>query len=220
MLLCDFGQLDREVQAMEEAGVTGFHLDVMDGHFVPNFTYGMPIVAAVRQATQLPLDVHLMVSNPEDHLEAFMENGADGLTIHVEAAREPGPLLDKIRRLGGRAGLALNPSTSLERILDVLDFCDHVLVMSVNPGFGGQSFERVALEKLSTLRSLRPDLVLEVDGGVNEASIGECVQAGAQWLVVGSALFSHKDYRQQLAKLRSMAEVQVKRQEGPCYRSC
>jgi len=201
LLQCDFGNLQSEIKRLEEGGVQGFHLDVMDGHFVPNFTYGMPIVAAVRKLTQLPLDVHLMISNPESYLREFVDSGADCLTIHAEVSSDVGALLEQIRGLGVAAGLAINPGTELLEISEHLDLCDLLLIMSVDAGFGGQAFNPVALEKLRSVRMTHPDLILEIDGGINQQTIAESVQAGAQLLVVGSAIFQQKDYRQAIGRL-------------------
>lgn len=206
LLLCDFGNLEREVRQLEEAGVKGLHLDVMDGHFVPNLTYGLPIVAALRGLTDLPLDVHLMISNPQQYVSQFVDAGSDILTIHAEAVDDPCPVLEQIRTAGAGAGLAINPPTSVESIEAALPFCDMVLVMSVMPGFGGQSFDEVALEKLTTLRKkLSDDVLLEVDGGVNEKTIAACGAAGAQLMVVGSAIFRQEDYTASVAKLTQLA---------------
>ena len=201
LLQCDFGNLQSEIQRLEEVGVQGFHLDVMDGHFVPNFTYGMPIVAAVRRLTDLPVDVHLMISNPENYLREFAEAGADCLTVHAEVAADTGELLEEIRELGMAAGLAINPGTELSTVYRHLDLCDLLLIMSVDAGFGGQSFNPVALEKLQSVRISHPDLILEIDGGINQQTIGRSVLAGAQLLVVGSAIFQQKDYRQAIGRL-------------------
>ena len=207
MLLCDFGNLDREVKALEAAGARALHLDVMDGMFVPNMTYGMPIVEAVRRVTDLPLDVHLMIARPLDYIDAFADAGASALTIHVEAVDDPRPLLEKIRERDLVAGLALNPPTKLERVASSLPYCDLVLCMSVMPGFGSQKFNPVALDKLRTLREQRGEsLLLEVDGGVNEDTINECARAGAQMLVTGAAVFrSGASYEASLARLTTLA---------------
>lgn len=206
LLLCDFGNLEREVTRLTEAGVRGLHLDVMDGHFVPNFTYGLPIVAAIRRLTKLPIDVHLMISNPEKYLAQFREAGADMLTIHIEAVADPRPLLTQIRDSGAGAGLALNPQTPLSVIEPYLDLCDLALVMSVPAGFGGQPFHPVALDKLRRLREIGgPELLLEVDGGVNEKTIHKCAASGAQLFVVGSALFRTTDYSAALRELSALA---------------
>ena len=202
LLLCDFGNLEREVRALEEAGVPGLHLDVMDGHFVPNFTYGMPIVEAIRRLTELPLDVHLMIEQPEQYVGAFFEAGADILTVHVEATSDPLGLLAQIRSLGAGAGIALNPGTPLASLEPCLDVADLVLVMSVQAGFGGQKFNENALGRLAELRSkVRPEVLLEIDGGIKDTTIFRAAQAGAQLFVVGSAIFRAARYDEAVRKL-------------------
>ena len=206
LLKCDFGHLAREVARLEEAGVAALHLDVMDGHFVPNFTYGMPIVSALRRLTELPLDVHLMISSPERYLEAFYEAGADVITIHVEAVDDPRPALEHIRQLGAGAGLALNPATPLGRLETALQLCDLVLVMSVEAGFGGQAYNPVAEEKLAALRErCGSRLLLAVDGGINAQTIGRGAAAGADLFVVGSAIFNRDNYREEVEALTRLA---------------
>ncbi len=210
LLLCDFGRLAEEVRAVEAAGARALHLDVMDGNFVPNITYGMPIVEAVRRITDLPLDAHLMISKPGEYVDAFIDAGADSVTIHAEAVDDPRPVLEQIRSRGAVASLAINPATPLESIAASLPLCDMVLVMSVTPGFGAQEFEPVALEKLRTLKRQYGDrLVLEVDGGVNAETIADCTAAGAQMLVVGSAIFrnTNKSYAESMAELNKLAAV-------------
>jgi ribulose-phosphate 3-epimerase len=195
LLACDFANLGEEIRRVEAAGARELHLDVMDGHFVPNLSIGVPVVEAVRRSTALPLDVHLMISEPERFLGPFREAGADVLTIHVEAVEDPRPLLREIRALGAAAGIALNPPTPLGAIEGFLDLCDLALVMSVMPGFGGQEFEPLALDKLRRLDELVGDRVLlSVDGGVNTHTVSACARAGAQVFVTGSALFSQADY--------------------------
>ena len=207
LLLCDFGHLAQEVRAVEAAGARALHLDVMDGHFVPNMTYGMTIVQAVRAVTELPLDVHLMISEPERYIDEFVDAGADVVTIHAEATDDPGPLLQQIRTLGAGAGLALNPPTPLTEIAEALPLCDLVLVMSVMPGYGGQKFDPVALEKLRALRpQLGDDVLLEVDGGVNIETISQCAAAGAQLLVAGSAIFAG-DQEQYGARITALTDL-------------
>ncbi len=202
LLLCDFGHLADEVKRLEDAGVRALHLDVMDGIFVPNITYGLPIVEAVRRATELPIETHLMIAEPAKYLRQFRDAGADAMTFHFEAVPDARPLLEQIRGMGAEAGLAINPATPVAAIKALLDACDILLVMSVSPGFGGQSFEPMALEKLSQLRALvTTDQLLEVDGGVNAKTIGSCVAAGAYSLIVGSAIFGHSDYTQALDAL-------------------
>jgi ribulose-phosphate 3-epimerase len=208
LLLCDFGNLEREIRNLEEAGVLALHLDVMDGNFVPNLTYGMPIVEAIRRTTDLALDVHLMIEQPLRYVEAFKQAGADLLTIHVEAVDDARPTLERIRELGMRAGVALNPSTPLERIESVTDACDLILVMSVEAGFGGQSFNATALDRLRELRGrLGDQVILEVDGGINDETIQACAEAGADWFVVGSGIFRQGDYSSAVRRLTDRAKV-------------
>lgn len=218
LLLCDFGSLEREIGKLTAAGVRALHLDVMDGHFVPNFTYGLPIVEAVRRLTDMPLDVHLMISEPGIWIDRFLEAGADSLTIHAEAVTNPVPVLEQIRSQGALAGLAINPPTQVDRILPALEACDLVLVMSVMPGFGGQSFDQVALDKLRTLSTLvAPHVLLEVDGGVNASTVGACAEAGAHLLVVGSAIFRTLDYSASVSSLSRLARSPVGvLKESPC----
>ncbi|XZE53181.1 ribulose-phosphate 3-epimerase [Planctomycetaceae bacterium SH139] len=194
LLQCDFGNLEREIRRLEEAGCQALHLDVMDGHFVPNLTYGMPIVAACRRLTELPLDVHVMISDPASYASQMVEAGADMLTFHVEAVEDPAAVIESIKSKNIGAGIALNPATPLAAVAPFVGQCDLVLVMSVAAGFGGQAFDNVALEKLKRLRETHPDLLLEVDGGVNEATIADCRAAGADLFVVGSGIFRHQDY--------------------------
>jgi ribulose-phosphate 3-epimerase len=206
LLLCDFGNLEREIAALEAACVPGLHLDVMDGNFVPNLTYGMPIVAAVRRLTKLPVDVHLMIADPLTYVPQFCDAGADAITFHLEAVEDARPVLEAIRSHGVAAGVAINPATPLSAIDRCLDLCDLVLVMSVKAGFGGQKFQPVALDKLRHLRErCGDDVVLEVDGGVNASTIADCSAAGAELFVVGSAIFNEQDYRGAVQQLRELA---------------
>lgn len=208
LLLCDFANLEREVRTLEEAGVRALHLDVMDGSFVPNLTYGMPIVAALRKITPLPLDVHLMIDQPQRYLRQFADAGADLITFHIEAAPAAKPLIDEIHALGLKAGVALNPATPLGTLDAFLGDIDLVLVMSVPAGFGGQKFHDVALEKLQSLRSrVRHEVILEVDGGVNASTIAKCAQAGARWFVVGSAIFGQPSYGEAVRSLTQLARL-------------
>ncbi|MFO0914604.1 MAG: ribulose-phosphate 3-epimerase [Pirellulales bacterium] len=208
LLMCDFGNLQREVERLQAAGAPALHLDVMDGNFVPNITYGLPITAALRRLTTLPLDVHLMIDRPNRYLSQFYEAGADAITIHVEASPDPTSDLQAIRRLGAAAGLALNPATPLADIEPHLDACDMVLVMSVPAGFGGQAFDPSALDKLRRLSELVGDrCLLEIDGGVNLQTIGACTGAGAELLVVGSAIFRNPDYGQAISELQGVANA-------------
>lgn len=208
LLACDFGRLAEEVAAVEAAGAKVLHLDIMDGHFVPNLSFGVPVVEAIRKCTDLPLDVHLMLDNPGDYVEPFRKAGADVLTVHAEVLEDPRPLLDKIRALGASAGLSLNPPMPVEQIDSFVDACDLILVMSVMPGFGGQKFDPVALEKLAWLRDHpKRTAVLEVDGGVNAETIGDCAAAGAELLVAGTAVFGAEDYSQRIDELSKLAST-------------
>lgn len=201
MLLCDFGNLEREVDRLEEAGVEAIHMDVMDGVFVPNMTYGMPIIEAIRRLTKLPIDVHLMIVEPRKYAAAFVDAGADAITFHIEAEPQPKELLTEIQARGVAAGLAINPSTDFASVLPFVSDCDLLLVMSVAAGFGGQQFNPVALERLAAIRKQAPDLLLEVDGGVNLETAKPCKQAGANLLVVGSAIFRRDDYCMAMTQL-------------------
>jgi ribulose-phosphate 3-epimerase len=181
----------------------------MDGNFVPNLTYGMPIVAALRRLTDVPLDCHLMINHPEKYIDAFYDAGADVITIHVEAVPDPRPVLERIRQLGAGAGLALNPDTPITSVTGCLDLCDLALVMSVPAGFGGQAFHPVALDKLRLLRQqAASDLLLEIDGGVNQQTIAQCAGAGAQLFVVGSAIFRERPYGPVIEELAELAVAQ------------
>ena len=205
LLLCDFGNLKHEVEQLGAASIQCLHLDVMDGNFVPNMTYGMPIVSALRGLTDMVLDVHLMIERPERYIEHFYEAGADILTLHVEAVDDPIPALRRIRELGMAAGLALNPDTPLSDMAPYLEECDLALAMSVDAGFGGQKFNPVALEKLREMKLHGPEqLVLEVDGGVNASTISQCAEAGANFFVVGSAIFKQGDYTVAVNQLHSL----------------
>jgi ribulose-phosphate 3-epimerase len=207
LLACDFAELREEIRRVERGGARLLHLDIMDGHFVPNLSFGLPVVEAVRRSTDLPLDVHLMISEPARYLRQFRDAGADLLTVHIEVLPDPRPVLREIRALGAAAGISLNPPTPLETLSDCLDFCDLVLVMSVMPGFGGQAFEPVALEKLRRLRAtVGSQVLLSVDGGVNLETVGPCAEAGADLFVTGSALFSQNDYGRSIQAMTELAK--------------
>ncbi|MEM7313816.1 MAG: ribulose-phosphate 3-epimerase [Planctomycetota bacterium] len=206
LLLCDFGDLKSECQRLEQAGIECLHLDVMDGQFVPNLTYGMPIVEGLRRHTKLPLDVHLMIADPAKYIDQFFEAGADAITFHIEACPDPQPVLKRIRELGAASGIVVNPKTPLEKIESCVGLCDIVLIMSVEAGFGGQSFQSSTLERLVQAREMfGPDVLLEVDGGVNKTTIGDCVQNGAELLVAGSAIFRQRDYQVAVSELNDLA---------------
>ena len=201
LLQCDFGDLKGELDQLSAANVQVLHLDVMDGHFVPNLTYGMPIVKGLREHTELPLDVHLMISQPLKYAPAMVEAGADLLTFHVEAVDDAKKAAEEIRQLGVGVGVALNPDTPLSRLDACVEHVDMVLVMSVNAGFGGQAFNPNALEKIRTLRASHPDLLLQIDGGINQETIGDARAAGCDLFVVGSAIFGKDDYVSAVAEL-------------------
>lgn len=208
LLQCDFAHLADEIRQLEDAGISALHFDVMDGVFVPNLTYGMPVVAAARKVTQLPLDVHLMIEKPERYVKAFAEAGADILTFHVEACSEPRKLVQEIRDLGCIAGVALNPGTPIRSLEPCIDLCDLVLVMSVDAGFGGQAFNPVALQKIGWLKQFAvTEPLVEIDGGVNQHTIRDCVENGAQLMVVGSAIFKAPSYRAAIDELSKLAVV-------------
>jgi ribulose-phosphate 3-epimerase len=198
ILSADFGRLAEEVRAVEQAGADWIHVDVMDGHFVPNITIGPDVVRALRQVTDLPLDVHLMIENPDRYLKAFAEAGADWLGVHVEASPHLHRSIQFIKELGVKAAVVLNPATPLNTIEYVLGDVDMVLLMTVNPGFGGQKFIQSALPKIRQLRGmidrLGREVLMEVDGGVNRNTIDDLVSAGVDVFVAGSAVFNGNDY--------------------------
>ena len=208
ILSADFARLGEEVAAIEKAGADWLHVDVMDGRFVPNITLGPPIVKAIRKVTKLPLDVHLMIVEPERYVDSFAEAGADTITIHIEACTHLHRTLRHIQSLGKRAGVVLNPSTHEDTLRYVIDVADLVLVMSVNPGFGGQSFIREVLPKVKAIRAMidasgRP-IDLEIDGGITKETAPEAIAAGARVLVAGSAVFNGGEagYASAIAALR------------------
>lgn len=200
---------------MERAGAEWIHVDVMDGRFVPNLTIGPPVVKAARKATALPLDVHLMIVEPERYVEAFAEAGADVISIHVEACTHLHRTLQHIRSLGKRAGVVLNPSTPEDTLRYVLDVTDLVLVMSVNPGFGGQQFIPAVLPKVRAIRQMiderRLPIELEIDGGIAPDTIGAAAEAGARVFVAGNAIFTKPSYAEAIAELRDAAAKAVRR---------
>jgi ribulose-phosphate 3-epimerase len=193
ILSADFARLADEIKAVEEGGATVLHVDVMDGHFVPNITIGLPVVRSLRKATKLTLDCHLMITDPGRYAEQFVEAGADMVSVHVEADAHLHRTLTSIRKAGGKAGIAINPATSLSVLDEALPFADFILVMSVNPGFGGQAFIHTAIEKVRRLREMIESLGLqvriEIDGGIDAGNILEVIEAGAQILVAGSAIY-------------------------------
>ncbi len=209
ILSADFARLAEEIAAVERGGASMLHLDVMDGHFVPNLTMGPPVVESIRRATRLRLDVHLMIENPERYVEAFVGAGADAVSIHYEACRHLETTLDKIRKAGALAGVVLNPSTPVAALEDAIVMADYVLLMSVNPGFGGQKLIPYALEKVRKLDTLRKEkhlaLPIEIDGGVNRENLAEVVRAGCDWIVTGSAVFHSPSAEVAVREFREIA---------------
>jgi len=209
ILSADFARLGEEIAAIEAGGADYVHVDVMDGHFVPNLTIGPPVVAALRRVTALPLDVHLMIEEPDRYIPDFAEAGADLITVHQEACRHLHRTVQLIHSLGKKAGVSINPATPVETLDVILAEVDLVLVMTVNPGFGGQSFISSCLPKISALRQeidrRRLSVALEVDGGVKTDNIGEIAAAGAEIFVAGSAVFNSADYSWTIRALRERA---------------
>ena len=208
ILSADFARLGEEVEAVAAAGADVIHIDVMDGHFVPNITIGPLVAKAVRGITELPLDVHLMIEHPDRYLEAFAEAGADWITVHAEVGYHLHRTIHQIKELGPKAGVVLNPATPLTQIEEILPDVDLVMLMSVNPGFGGQSFIPSALEKIRRLRAMIEEqglaVGIEVDGGISPQTLPAVVEAGANIFVAGSAIFGQADYRQVIAEMRAV----------------
>ncbi len=208
ILAADFARLGEEIMAVEKAGADWIHIDVMDGHFVPNITMGPVIVEAARHSTQIPLDVHLMIEHPDTYVPDFARAGADWISVHAEACVHLHRSLQLIRDCGAKAGVALNPSTPLNAIEWVLEYTDFVLIMSVNPGFGGQGFIHNSLDKIRQLRNILEDrglsALIQVDGGVNAKTIGNVSKAGADVFVAGSAVFGSGDYGKTIAEFRKI----------------
>lgn len=204
ILSADFANLQLDISRIEEGGANWVHIDVMDGHFVPNLTIGAPVVKSLRKATTLPFDVHLMIENPWLYIDDFAKAGSDIITIHQEACLDNlSEVIAQIKSYGIKAGVSIKPNTSVDAIKDVLKDVDLVLVMSVEPGFGGQSFMSNSLSKIKEIRSLAPDLYIEVDGGINSETAKLVIQAGANVLVAGSSIYGAKDIKLAIESLKA-----------------
>ena len=209
LLAADYARLGEEAAAVERAGADWLHLDVMDGHFVPNITFGPLVVKALRPHTSLPLDVHLMIAPADPYIAAFAEAGADHISVHPESGPHLHRTLQLIRSLGKKAGIVLNPATPVDAIAHVMDLADLIMVMTVNPGFGGQAFISSQLAKIATLRRMIDatgrDIFLQVDGGITPKTAGQVLAAGADTLIAGTSVFGAADYAQAIADLRAAA---------------
>lgn len=209
ILSADFAHLAEEIARVERGGASMLHLDVMDGHFVPNLTIGPPVVESLRKITRLHFDVHLMIENPEHHIPAFARAGANSISVHYEACRHLDAVLGVIRSEGVMAGVVLNPATPVEALQDVLEVADYVLLMSVNPGFGGQKLIPYVLDKVRRLDRMRREkklaLPIEIDGGVHLQNLGDVVRAGCDWIVTGSAVFHSTDPEATVREMREIA---------------
>lgn len=209
ILSADFSRLSEQVQAAANGGGTVVHVDIMDGHFVPNITIGPPVVRSLRKATDLPLDCHLMIENPDQYIPDFADAGADWISVHQEATRHLNRTLNLIRSHGPRVGVVINPATPVETLTEVLDIVDYVLVMSVNPGFGAQKFIPGAVHKIRRLADIRAqrrlEYRIEVDGGIDVETVGDVVRAGAEILVAGNAVFGEGDPTTNARKLLKAA---------------
>lgn len=206
VLSCDFSKMGEEIEKLIEAGADYIHFDIMDGHFVPNITFGPPIVANLRRYCSVPMDVHLMISNPEEYVDTFADAGADIITVHIEATNHPHRLVSHIKDIGCKAGIVLNPGTPEDRIEFLVEEVDMVLVMTVNPGFGGQKFIPEMLKKIKNIRAMiGEEKELEVDGGIDHITAPEVIKAGADVLVAGSYIFAHEKYDVPIKKLKACA---------------
>jgi ribulose-phosphate 3-epimerase len=212
ILTADFANLASQIKLIEKGGADWIHIDVMDGNFVPNITIGPPVVKSIRKVTKLPIDTHLMVADADLYLDAFKEAGSNRLTVHVEACKHLHRTVERIKQLGMNAGVTLNPATPAGSLKEILSYVDLVLVMTVNPGFGGQKFIHTMLHKIREIRemayALNPKIHIQVDGGVDETNIASLVRAGANVFVIGNSIFSKKDIPKAVRDLRKAGEKQ------------
>jgi len=211
LLAADFARLGEDIAKVERGGAQMLHVDIMDGHFVPNLTMGPPVVQSIRKITKLVLDVHLMITDPDTYAPLFIEAGADQVSVHYEAATHLDRTVHLIQGLGAKAGVVLNPATPVAVLEDILPVLDYVLIMSVNPGFGGQKFIPNALNKIKRLAEMRQErglnFAIEIDGGVNHANLREIVQAGCNWMVAGSHVFGSADPAATVKDMQQIAEL-------------
>jgi ribulose-phosphate 3-epimerase len=207
LLSCDFSKLKQEIREVEDGGADLLHLDIMDGHFVPNITFGPVVVKGIRKLTNLPLDAHLMISEPSKYSQEFIKSGVDEITFHIEIETDPVPLINKIKKQGVKASLSINPETSIERIENFLKIVDTILVMTVHPGFGGQKLLPDSYKKLEQLSKIRQsrnlNFEIAVDGGINTQNAGRVINSGADILVAGSAIFKSKNRKKTIHLLRN-----------------
>lgn len=202
ILSADFANLERDIKKVEEAGADWIHVDVMDGHFVPNISIGIPVIKSIRKVTNLPLDVHLMIENPEKYIEDFRNAGADIITIHYEATEKVSDLIQQIRNCGAKVGLSIKPKTTASQIFEHLNNIDLLLVMTVEPGFGGQSFMHDCAQKIAEIREINNDVIVQVDGGINNVTGHVCTSLGANSLVAGNYIYKANDIKQAISNLR------------------
>lgn len=206
ILSADFANLGRDIKSLEEGKADLVHIDVMDGIFVPNISFGVPVIKSIRNITKIPFDVHLMIEDPSRYIENFVDSGADIITFHYEAERHVDRVIDYIKSFGVKCGIALNPCTNVENLKYVINKLDMVLIMSVNPGFGGQKFIPYTIEKIKELRriskDLNKDLLIEVDGGINTSNINQVVEAGANVIVAGSSVFNNGNIKENIKQLK------------------